>query len=203
MTLEQLREQLAMLQSGWMVQNVVRATGHSIALELDETLLNPAVLIRIDGIERSRAYTFLKEEGRLFQREHGTYIDETFDLELFHIIVEKTYWASLIERYDLFFKKWEHYFEQRSDGRMLTQIVQLQWAGRIGSLQMECVRLFAKIYKEEEQFEKAIQTFERKVDEVMQEEDGRLHRLRERLEHPKKQSFWQRLKRRFRITNVK
>ena len=192
--IDDVKQMIEQLEQGWMIQNLQAIIGQKVTIQLDETLLNPAIVVSVDGEELSRDYTYLVSEHRIYDQRMNDYLDEMFDLEIFRTIVERTYWEKLMYQYEETFREIASYYDTYENGEVLQRIIEINFSSSLAPVQTEVIRTFAKVYEEEKDLQKEVAQVEKKVDRVIKKERERLEELQMRLKGVKKPSFLNRIK---------
>ncbi len=192
--IDDVKQMIEQLEQGWMIQNLQTIIRQKVTIQLDETLLNPAIVISVDGKELSRDYTYLVSEHRIYDQRTNDYLDEMFDLEIFRTIVERTYWEKLMYQYEETFREIASYYDTYENGEVLQRIIEINFSSSLAPVQTEVIRTFAKMYEEEKDLKKEVAQVEKKVDRVIKKERERLEELQMRLKGVKKPSFLNRIK---------
>lgn len=192
--IDDVKQMIEQLEQGWMIQNLQAIIGQKVTIQLDETLLNPAIVVSVDGEELSRDYTYLVSEHRIYDQRTNDYLDEMFDLEIFRTIVERTYWEKLMYQYEETFREIASYYDTYENGEVLQRIIEINFSSSLAPVQTEVIRTFAKVYEEEKDLQKEVAQVEKKVDRVIKKEHERLEELQMRLKGVKKPSFLNRIK---------
>lgn len=192
--IDDVKQMIEQLEQGWMIQNLQAIIGQKVTIQLDETLLNPAIVVSVDGEELSRDYTYLVSEHRIYDQRTNDYLDEMFDLEIFRTIVERTYWEKLMYQYEETFREIASYYDTYENGEVLQRIIEINFSSSLAPVQTEVIRTFAKVYEEEKDLQKEVAQVEKKVDRVIKKERERLEELQMRLKGVKKPSFLNRIK---------
>lgn len=192
--IDDVKQMIEQLEQGWMIQNLQAIIGQKVTIQLDETLLNPAIVVSVDGEELSRDYTYLVSEHRIYDQRTNDYLDEMFDLEIFRTIVERTYWEKLMYQYEETFREIASYYDTYENGEVLQRIIEINFSSSLAPVQTEVIRTFAKMYEEEKDLKKEVAQVEKKVDRVIKKERERLEELQMRLKGVKKPSFLNRIK---------
>lgn len=195
--IDDVEQMIEQLEQGWMIQNLQAIIGQKVTIQLDETLLNPAIVVSVDGEELSRDYTYLVSEHRIYDQRTNDYLDEMFDLEIFRTIVERTYWEKLMSQYEEVFREIASYYDTHENGEVLQRIIEINFSSSLAPVQTEVIRTFAKVYEEEKDLQKEVAQVEKKVDRVIKKERERLEELQMRLKGVKKPSFLNRIKKLF------
>ena len=195
--IDDVEQMIEQLEQGWMIQNLQAIIGQKVTIQLDETLLNPAIVVSVDGEELSRDYTYLVSEHRIYNQRTNDYLDEMFDLEIFRTIVERTYWEKLMSQYEEVFREIASYYDTHENGEVLQRIIEINFSSSLAPVQTEVIRTFAKVYEEEKDLQKEVAQVEKKVDRVIKKERERLEELQMRLKGVKKPSFLNRIKKLF------
>ena len=195
--IDDVKQMIEQLEQGWMIQNLQAIIGQKVTIQLDETLLNPAIVVSVDGEELSRDYTYLVSEHRIYNQRTNDYLDEMFDLEIFRTIVERTYWEKLMYQYEETFREIASYYDTYENGEVLQRIIEINFSSSLAPVQTEVIRTFAKVYEEEKDLQKEVAQVEKKVDRVIKKERERLEELQMRLKGVKKPSFLNRIKKLF------
>ena len=192
--IDDVKQMIEQLEQGWMIQNLQAIIRQKVTIQLDETLLNPAIVVSVDGKELSRDYTYLVSEHRIYDQRTNDYLDEMFDLEIFRTIVERTYWEKLMYQYEETFREIASYYDTYENGEVLQRIIEINFSSSLAPVQTEVIRTFAKMYEEEKDLKKEVAQVEKKVDRVIKKERERLEELQMRLKGVKKPSFLNRIK---------
>ena len=185
--IDDVKQMIEQLEQGWMIQNLQAIIGQKVTIQLDETLLNPAIVVSVDGEELSRDYTYLVSEHRIYDQRTNDYLDEMFDLEIFRTIVERTYWEKLMYQYEETFREIASYYDTYENGEVLQRIIEINFSSSLAPVQTE-------VYEEEKNLQKEVAQVEQKVDRVIKKERERLEELQMRLKGVKKPSFLNRIK---------